>query len=143
MINPYILRVDGGFMRKFTSILAVFAFIFALSSGFVFCLGDDISGTWVGETEIPDQGTDELTLVLEKAGDTYTATLSDSFGMLMDAECEDLEYEDNVLTFNFSINDGYSSMIVYIILKVDGNTMTGQWETGEGDTGAINMEKKE
>ena len=63
--------------------------------------------------------------------------------LLMDAECEDLEYEDNVLTFNFSIYDGYSSMIVYIILKVDENTMTGQWETGEGDTGAINMEKKE
>lgn len=130
-------------MRKFTSILAVFAFIFTLSSGFAFCLADDISGTWVGETEIPDQGTDELTLILEKAGDGYTATISDSFGMLMDAECEDLEYEDNVLTFNFSIYDGYSSMIVYIILKVDENTMTGQWETGEGDTGAINMEKKE
>ncbi|MGB6338167.1 MAG: hypothetical protein WBF32_00165 [Candidatus Aminicenantaceae bacterium] len=130
-------------MRKFTSILAVFAFIFTLSSGFAFCLADDISGTWVGETEIPDQGTDELTLILEKAGDGYAATLSDSFGMLMDAECEDLEYEDNVLTFNFSINDEYSSMIVYITLKVDGNAMTGQWETGEGDTGAINMEKKE
>lgn len=130
-------------MRKFTSILAFFAFIFALSSGFSFCLGDDISGTWVGETEIPDQGTDELTLVLEKAGDGYTATMSDSFGMLMDVECEDLEYKDNVLTFNFSIYDGYSSMIVYITLEVDENTMTGKWETEEGDTGAVNMEKKE
>ena len=143
VLNPYILKVDGGFMRKFTSILAFFAFIFALSSGFSYCLSDDISGTWVGETEIPDQGTDELTLVLEKAGDSYAATISDSFGMLTDAECEDLEYKDNVLTFNFSIYDGYSSMSVYITLNVDGNTMAGKWETEEGDTGAIEMEKKE
>ena len=119
------------------------AFILALSSGFALCLGDDISGTWVGETEIPDQGTDELTLILEKAGESYTATISDSFGMLMDAECEDLEYKDNVLNFNFSIYDGYSSMTVYITLKVEGDTMTGQWETGEGDIGTINMEKAE
>jgi hypothetical protein len=143
MLNPYILEVGGGIMRKFFFVLTFVTFILALFSGFAFCQGDDISGTWVGETEIPEQGTDELTLVLEKAGDSYTATMSDSFGMLMDAECEDLEYEDNILTFNFSIYDGYSSMTVYITLKVDGNTMTGQWETEEGDTGAVNMEKKE
>jgi hypothetical protein len=130
-------------MKKLTSILAFITFIVALSSSLVFCLADDISGTWLGETEIPDQGTDELTLVLEKAGDTYTGTLSDSFGMLMDTEAEDLEYKDNVLTFNFSIYDGYSSMTVYITLKVEGDTMTGQWETEEGETGEINMVKKE
>jgi hypothetical protein len=130
-------------MRKFTSIATFVVFILALSYGVAFCLADDISGTWVGETEIPDQGTDELTLVLEKAGDSYTATLSDSFGMLIDAEAEDLEYKDNVLTFNFSIYDGYSSMTVYITLEVDGNTMTGQWETEDGNMGEINMEKKE
>jgi hypothetical protein len=143
MLDPYILKVDGGAMRKFFSVLTFVAFILALFSSFAFCQSDDISGTWVGETEIPEQGTDELTLVLENAGDSYTATMSDSFGMLMDAECEDLEYEDNVLTFNFSIYDGYSSMTVYITLEVDGNTMTGQWETEEGDTGAVNMVKKE
>ena len=130
-------------MKKLTTFLAMAVFLVALSSGFVFCAADDISGTWVGETEIPDQGTDELTLVLEKAGDTYTGILSDSFGMLIDSECEDLEYKDNVLTFNISIYDGYSSMTVYITLKIEGNTMTGQWETAEGDTGAITMEKTE
>lgn len=130
-------------MKKLTSTLVLITFIFALSSGLSFCLADDISGTWVGETDIPEQGTDELTLVLEKAGDTYTGTLNDSFGMVVDTEAEDLEYKDNVLTFNFSIYDGYSSMIVYITLKVEGDTMTGQWETEEGETGEINMAKME
>ena len=113
------------------------------SSGFAFCLADDISGVWVGETEVPDQGPDELTLILEKAGDSYTGTISDSFGMLVDAECEDIEYNDNVLTFNFSIYDGYSSMIVYIEMNVEGDTMTGHWETEQGDTGEVNMVKKD
>jgi hypothetical protein len=63
--------------------------------------------------------------------------------MLVDTECEDLEYKDNVLSFNISIYDGYSSMTVYITLKVEGNTMVGQWETEEGETGEITMEKKE
>jgi len=130
-------------MKTLTSVLVTAAFLVALSSGVVFCSADDISGTWVGETEIPDQGTDEMTMVLEKAGDTYTGTISDSFGMLIDAECEDLEYKDNVLTFNISIYDGYSTLTVYLTLKVEGNTMTGQWETAEGDTGAITMEKAE
>lgn len=143
MLNTYILKVDGGVMKKLTSTLVLITFIFALSSGLSFCLADDISGTWVGETDIPEQGTDELTLVLEKAGDTYTGTLNDSFGMVVDTEAEDLEYKDNVLTFNFSIYDGYSSMIVYITLKVEGDTMTGQWETEEGETGEINMAKME
>jgi hypothetical protein len=143
MLNPNNLKADGGSMKKFTSIAALMVFIFALSSGFAFCITDDISGTWLGETEIPDQGTDEMTLVIEKAGDSYTATISDSFGMLVDTECEDLEYKDNVLSFNISIYDGYSSMTVYITLKVEGNTMVGQWETEEGETGEITMEKKE
>jgi hypothetical protein len=130
-------------MKKFLSISAFMVFVFALSSGFALSLADDISGTWLGQTEIPDQGTDEMTLVIEKAGDTYTGTISDSFGMLVDAQCEDLDYKDNVLSFNISIYDGYSTMTVYITLKVEGNTMTGQWETEEGDTGEITMEKKE
>lgn len=116
--------------------------VFLLTIGFAFGLQADISGTWVGETEIPDQGTDEMTLVIEKSGEDYTATLSDSFGMVTDAECEDLEYKDNTLSFTITIFDGYSDMTVYITLKVEGDAMTGHWETEDGNTGEINMEKQ-
>jgi hypothetical protein len=34
-------------------------------------------------------------------------------------------------------------MAVYITLKVDGDTMTGQWETEDGNTGEVIMEKTE
>jgi hypothetical protein len=118
------------------------ALVLLLTFGFALGFQADISGTWVGDTEIPDQGVDEMTLVIEKSGESYTATISDSFGMVTDAECEDLEYKDNTLTFNISIFDGYSDMTVYITLKVDGDTMTGHWETEDGNTGEITMEKQ-
>jgi hypothetical protein len=133
---------DGGLMKTKTSILTLSVFFLVMASGFVFGLQSDISGTWVGETEVPDQGTDEMTMVIEKSDGDYTATISDSFGMLLDTECEDLEYKDNTLSFNISIFDGYSDMTVYIILKVDGDTMTGHWETEDGNTGEITMEKQ-
>lgn len=129
-------------MKTKTSILTLSMFFLVMTSGFVFGFQTDISGTWVGETEIPDQGTDEMTLVIEKSDGDYAATISDSFGMLMDTECEDLEYKDNTLAFNISIFDGYSDMTVYITLKVDGDTMTGHWETEDGNTGEITMEKQ-
>jgi hypothetical protein len=129
-------------MKTKTSILSLSVFLLVMTSGFVFSFQADISGTWIGETEIPDQGTDEMTLVIEKSDGDYTATISDSFGMLMDAECEDLEYKDNTLSFNITIFDGYSDMTVYITLKVEGESMAGYWETEDGNTGEITMEKQ-
>ena len=129
-------------MKTFVSTLTMSLFVFAAVSGLVWGYQGDISGTWVGETEVPDQGTDEMTLVIEKSGDDYSATISDSFGMLMDTECEDFEYKNDTLSFNVSIFDGYSDMTVYITLKVEGDSMMGNWETDDGNTGEITMEKQ-
>ena len=130
-------------MKKTTSTVALIIFIFTLSCGISFCQDIDLSGTWVGETEVPDQGTDELTLVLEKKEGEYTGTISDSLGMLQDVECEDIELKDNTLTLDFIFSDGYDYMTVYITLTVEGDTMTGYWETEDGSTGSIILEKEE
>jgi hypothetical protein len=133
---------DGGIMSKKASALTLLMFALAMTSGLVFSYEVDISGTWFGETEVPEQGTDEMTLVIEKTDGDYTATISDSFGLLMDTECEDLEYKNDTLSFNISIFDGSSDMTVHITLKVEGDTMTGYWETDDGNTGEITMEKQ-
>jgi len=130
-------------MKKTTSTFALIIFIFTLSCGISFCQDIDLSGTWVGETEVPDQGTDEITLVLEKKEGEYTGTISDSLGMLQDVECEDIELKDNTLTLDFIFSDGYDYMTVYITLTVEGDTMTGYWETEDGSTGSIKLEKEE
>jgi len=84
-------------MKKTTSTFALIIFILTMSCGISFCNDIDLSGTWVGETEVPDQGTDELTLVLKKKEGEYTSTISDSLGMLDETECEDIEFEDSNL----------------------------------------------
>lgn len=130
-------------MKKTTSTFVLIIFIFTLSCGISFCQDIDLNGTWVGETEVPDQGTDEITLVLEKKDGEYTGTISDSLGMLQDVECEDIELKDNTLTLDFIFSDGYDYMTVYITLTVEGDTMTGYWETEDGSTGSIILEKEE
>jgi hypothetical protein len=120
--------------------LSVFllAFCAVLSSG----QEVDLTGTWQGSTFVPDQGEDGMTLVIKKNEGEYTAKLSDSLGMLMDTECEDIEFSEGTLTFNFSISDGMEAFTVWIALEVEGDTMKGYWETAEGDQGDIELKKQ-
>jgi hypothetical protein len=93
----------------------------------------DITGTWVGKTAVPDYiEPDELTVVIEKTEQGYQGVVNDTLGYCDDAECMDIELDGEELTFNFTIVDG---SLIFITLKVEGETMTGQWEN-EGGSGA-------
>lgn len=129
-------------MNKNTSILFMAVLMIAVS-GVVFGQSPDLSGTWLGETYVPDAvDPDELTLVLKKENGEYTGKLTDSMGMLEESECEDIEFVDNQLTFNFEVDTGTEYLRVYINLKVEGDTMTGFWESEDGSTGEVSLRKK-
>lgn len=128
-------------MKKTLSSLTLCAFILSICAVVSFGQGIDLTGTWRGSTEVPDQGTDEMTLVIKKENGEYSATITDTFGMLMDTECEDIELEDGNLTFHFTIYMGTESMTVWINLTVEGDKMTGYWETADGDQGDLDFEK--
>jgi len=131
-------------MKKIKSILVLFAFLLVFGCGISFGQVIDLSGTWVGETEVPDMvEPDGLTLVIEKVDGEYHGTISDSMGMLEDAECMDLELEENELTFNFEVFTGAEYMTVYVTLTVEGDEMSGYWETADGDSAAIDLKRKE
>ena len=129
-------------MKKSLVYLALFFFLIILCSVVSFSQDVDLTGTWEGSTVVPDQGEDEMTLVIKKEEGEYTATITDSLGMLMDTECEDIEFEDGTLTFNFSILQEMETLTVWITLEVEGDMMKGYWETGEGDQGDIELKKK-
>lgn len=128
-------------MKKTLSIFVLFTFFMSLCFVLTYAADVDLTGTWKGSTEVPDQGVDELTLVIKKDADEYTATISDSLGMLVDTECEEIEFKEGTLTFNFTIYEGYDSMTVWINLDVEGNKMSGYWETEDGSQGEINLER--
>jgi hypothetical protein len=110
--------------------------------GIVFCQNIDFSGTWLGETEVPESGVDKITIVIEKNDEQYSAVISDSVGMFYETKCEDLEFKDDILKFHLTVDDGYQSMSIYVTLTVDGNTMSGYWETEDGGSASIKMERK-
>jgi hypothetical protein len=129
-------------MRKILLSFILVAFIASICAVVSFGQGVDLTGTWKGSTEVPDQGTDEMTLVIKKESGAYSATITDSLGMMMDTECEDIEFADGTLTFNFSINTGTESMTVWINLTVEGDTMSGYWEVADGSQGDIHLERQ-
>jgi len=100
----------------------------------------DITGTWIGKTDVPDVGIDELTLVFKKTPDGYVGVFSDSLGQLAkDTELKDIKLEGSQVTFNFPIIDG---TILQGTLKIDGDKMTGAWTHPEGNSATWTFERK-
>jgi hypothetical protein len=130
-------------MKKTASALTLFAFLLVLSCGMSFSQQADLSGTWVGPTEVPDAvEPDILTLVLKKEEGKYSGTITDSMGMLQDTEIENVEFKDNTLTFTFQVDAGGAYLTVHTSLTVKGDKMSGYWETDEGDSSPIELERK-
>jgi hypothetical protein len=100
----------------------------------------DLAGTWIGKTEVPDQGTDEVTLVLKKDEKGYTGTVVDTLGLIAkDTEIMDVTIEVNEISLRFPLTDG---AMISVKMTVDGNKMAGAWVHPEGDTGVLSFEKK-
>jgi hypothetical protein len=130
-------------MKKINLFFTLAVFVLAAASGLMFGQSVDLSGTWVGETEVPDAiEPDELTLVITNENGEYSAKISDAMGMLNNTECEDIEFKDSELTLKFEVDTGEEFMSVYITLKVEGDTMTGFWESDDGSTGSVELTKK-
>lgn len=130
-------------MKKIVSILSLLAFVMVLFNGAAFCQKVNLSGTWIGETEVPEGlEPDKVTLVLKKTNGEYTGNVTDSMGMAVKAELEDIEFEDNELTANFMIFDGYENARIYFTLTVEGDTMKGFWESESGDSAIIELHRQ-
>lgn len=100
----------------------------------------DLAGTWIGKTEVPDQGMDEITLVLNKDEKGYTGTVVDTLGLIAkDTEIMDVKVEGNEISFRFPLTDG---AMISVKMTADGNKMAGAWVHPEGDTGVLSFEKK-
>jgi hypothetical protein len=130
----------GRHCMKMKILLGILALLAILGALFAVPVPADLSGTWIGKTTIPNGTQDDMTLVLKKAGATYTGTLVDSLGMIpQDTELNDVKLDKNELTANFTIADGTP---IKFKLTVNGDKMNGQWEDPGGSTGVLEFEKK-
>ncbi len=111
-----------------------------LGVGIVASAPPDVAGKWIGKTEVPDQGTDQVTMVLKKAGEGYTGTIEDSIGQVAaGTPLKDVKLENSVLTCSFPITDG---ALISMKLTLAGDKMTGDWSHPQGSTGAITFERQ-
>ena len=121
------------------AIIAIILILTLWLTGFA-VVPPDIIGTWLGKTEVPDQGPDELTLVFVKGEEGFSGTLVDTLGLIAkDTAVKDIKIQDNDLTFHFPLVDG---MEISVKMAVDGNMMKGAWTTPEGDMGTLVFERK-
>lgn len=123
-------------------------FLFLLTVAIAFALGplfgqeSDLTGTWVGSTYVSDSGDDQVTLVLHKEVEAYSGTVSDSMGMANEAKLENAKFVDGTLTGEFTIFNGSDYMKIKLTLKLSGDSLVGNWESADGETGSLELKRK-
>jgi hypothetical protein len=102
----------------------------------------DFSGSWLGKTNLPHFGIDEMTLVLKKEKDFYTGkVVADSLKIVApDTPIQNAEIEGDVITFTFPLVD---RTMLTCLLTFEGEKMKGYWSHSAGARGIIVFEKKE
>jgi len=125
-------------MKAVTSSLLVI-FLVCIAAP-IFGQNKDLSGTWSGETVVPNApDKDVITMVLKKAGDSYTGTISDSLGMLNGTPLEKVKFEKDTLIFEFIVSTGGQEIRARTTFKISGEKLVGSWETEDGATGPLEM----
>ena len=102
----------------------------------------DLSGTWVGVTQVPDVGEDRLKLELRADGDSYTGLMTDAAGIVVANPITKVKVEGALLTFDIVVNNGSAEFPVHVSFKADGDTLTGSWTTDEGMSAPMTLTRQ-
>jgi len=114
-----------------------------LAAGSVAAQQTDLSGTWNGSTSVPNMtDNDQITLVLKKAGDSYSGSVSDSMGMVNEAALENVKFENDALSFEFAISVNGQAVRVTNKLNYKEGKLTGYWSTEDGMSSAMELVRK-
>jgi hypothetical protein len=133
-------------MKKAT-ILVLSVLVMTFVAGILLAQTPDISGTWVGTTDFPTTpDIDPVTLILKKAGTSYTGTITVATAKEVVLENFKIE-DDDTISFAFILPMGNDKVKVKARLdiisdKVDGNKLMGAWNMETGDYGGLDLTRK-
>jgi hypothetical protein len=130
-----------GVVMKILKILLIALFLLGVVNPSVYAFQEnDLIGIWNGSMEIPDFGTYEMVLVLEKSNREYKGKVSDDMGYIAEGiEVESLEIDGNKLSCTFGLTDGSTA---YLTLERDGDTMNGEAERDGGVVSCVFKREK-
>jgi hypothetical protein len=132
---------------KRATIVALLGLFVTFAAGVLFAQFPDIAATWVGTTDFPNTpDEDPVTLVLKKAGDSYTGTITVAAAKETPLENFKLDDEDT-FTFEFIMPVGDQKIRVKARLnviedRVLGNKLMGAWTAESGEYGSLDLARK-
>jgi len=94
----------------------------------------DLAGIWKGTTGVPSGETDEVTMTLEKSEGTYKGKISDSLGLVTDADISNVAFADQKLTFDFYLDEGVP---ISVELTLTDGKLVGSWSNDEGSSSGM------
>jgi len=124
-------------------VLALATLILVFTAAPLLCQSQDLSGTWVGETVVPNMlDKDQVTLVLKKDAGSYSGTVTDSMEMAQDSPLENVKFENETLTAEFMVFNGSENVRIWMTLKVTGEKLIGNWQDGGDGSGPLELIRK-
>jgi hypothetical protein len=134
------LEMKRGTIWMFAALLTAF------SAATLFGQTPDISGTWIGDTEMPNStDTNHVTLILKKADASYSGTIT--MAKAKDAAIENFAFEDED-TFNFEFVMPGDNAKIRVKVKLDiindrllGNKLMGGWVIEDGTYGSLDLQR--
>jgi len=118
----------------------ILTIIVALSVAVAFASAPALVGTWLGKSEIPDQGIDDFVLVFTKAEAGLAGTVTDTLGLFeKETKLAEIKVDGDKVSFQCPMTDG---TFVSCLLTVDNDKMTGTWSHSEGDIGKVEFARK-
>ncbi len=99
----------------------------------------DLAGVWKGKTGVPSGETDEVTLTLEKSEGSYKGKITDSLGMVTDADISNVAFADQKLTFDFYLDEGVP---ISVALTLTEGKLVGSWSDEGGSSSGMELARE-
>ena len=102
----------------------------------------DFSGTWLGKTNVPSLGPDEITIALKNEKDSYTGSvLADTLKIIVPGTpIQNIEVEGNTVTFMFPLIDG---AMLSCSFTLEDDKLNGYWTHPSGSKGVFVLERNQ
>ena len=131
-------------MRKTSLILAVAVLALAAAAPVLAQKAGkvNLAGTWTGYTILGDGNRADFNLILEKAGETYTGKINDDAGMMPEMAIKNVTFKDPTLSFEIEFPDASGTRLIKIELKLEADTLKGNWVDEDDNSNVIELARK-
>jgi hypothetical protein len=102
----------------------------------------NLAGTWTGYTILGDGNRADFNLILEKAGETYTGKINDEAGVIPEMTIKNVSFKNPTLSFEIELSEGAGTRLIKIELKLEADTLKGNWVDEDDNSNVIELARK-